>query len=137
MIAAIDLVNPSTSVAGGDSWTIARNPAPARDPLTEYAFDLSGYTLIEDIGYKLSLIASGSNTPKPCYTASELIQTAVRRMAEDTQGQIEAPHFKTIELLAGGSTAVYIVPTVPGPYDVTCAISGNAEQESTGTVAVE
>ncbi len=64
----------------------------------------------------------------------------VTRKAQDSQAEIKVPYFKAVELLAGGaahSTDLYIVPTVPGSYELICTVAGHAELGMTGTIIVE
>jgi uncharacterized cupredoxin-like copper-binding protein len=60
----------------------------------------------------------------------------VTRKAEDSQAEIKVPYFKAIELLIGGSTDLYIVPTVAGSYGVVCTVTGHEAAGMTGTITV-
>lgn len=103
--------------------------------LTESMFDPNEFTLMANVGCKLSLITSGAGEER-CFTASEFFQSVVTSKAQDSQAQIKVPYFNAIELLLGGSTELYIVPTVPGTYDVLCTITDHAGLGMTGTITV-
>lgn len=106
--------------------------------LTEFAFDPSEYTLTTGVGYRLSLVAPATNGAKHYHTATELYKTVVTRKAQDSQAEVKVPYFKAVELLVGGTaTDLYIVPTVPGSYELICTIPGHAELGMTGTILVE
>lgn len=105
--------------------------------LTEYQFTPSEFTLAKDVGHKLTLTAPAANEEKHYHTAAELYTTLVTRKAQDSQAEIKVPYFKAIELLIGGSTDLYVVPTVAGSFDLICTVPGHAELGMTGTILVE
>ncbi len=105
--------------------------------LTEYSFDPSEYTLTKDVGYKLTLTAPAGNLEKHYHTAAELYKTLVTRKAQDSQAEIKVPYLNAVELIQGGSTDLYIVPTVVGSYGLLCTVPGHADLGMTGTISVE
>lgn len=122
--------------SGSDAVWEAGNLATQTVTLTEFQFDPSAFTLAKDVGYKLTLTAPATNTAKHYHTAAELYKTLVTRKAQDSQAEIKVPYFKAIELLIGGSTDLYIVPTVSGTYELICTIPGHADAGMTGTITV-
>ncbi|MBW2653114.1 MAG: hypothetical protein JRC57_08555, partial [Deltaproteobacteria bacterium] len=69
-------------------------------------------------------------------TATEFYQTVVIRKAEDSKAEVKVPSFKAVELLIGGSTELFIVPTVPGEYEVVCTITGHSDKGMHGHITV-
>ncbi len=106
------------------------------DEPPELAFDPSDVTLDANTAYVLTIENSAANASKHYYTAAEFYQTVVTRKAEDSKAEIKVPYFKAVELLIGGSTELFIVPTVPGAYEVLCTITGHTEAGMTGTITV-
>jgi uncharacterized cupredoxin-like copper-binding protein len=102
----------------------------------DLAFNPANFSLTAETAYVLTLQNPASNGSKHYYTAAEFYQTVVTRKAEDTRAEIKAPYFKAIELLIGGSTDLYIVPTVAGSYNVVCTVTGHEAAGMTGTITV-
>ncbi|MFQ5703202.1 MAG: plastocyanin/azurin family copper-binding protein [Gemmatimonadales bacterium] len=105
------------------------------------SFDQLGFVppdlaLTKDVGYKLQVANPTGHTSKHYYTAAEFYKTVVLRKAEDSQAEIKAPYLKAIELLIGGSTTMFVVPTVINTFDVLCTITGHAGLGMTGTITV-
>ncbi len=94
-------------------------------------------TLTQGMGYKLTLANAAGNQSKHYYTAGDFYKTVVLRKGDDTQAEIKAPYFKAVELLIGGSTTLFMVPTVTGNYGVLCTIATHADRGMTGTITVE
>ena len=92
--------------------------------------------LTRDVGYKLLLANASDHASKHYYTAAEFYKTVVLRKADDTYAEIKAPYLKAVELLIGGSTTLFIVPTVANTFDVLCTIVGHAAAGMTGTIVV-
>ncbi len=102
----------------------------------ELAFDPADLTLDTGTAYRLAIENFADNASKHYYTAGEFYQTVVTRKAEDSKAEIKVPYFKAIELLLGGSTELFIVPTVPGTYEVLCTITDHADFGMVGTITV-
>ncbi len=103
----------------------------------ELAFEPADVTLAAGTAYIYTLQNPAANSSKHYYTAAEFYQTVVTRKAEDSKAEIKVPYFKAIELLLGGSTELFIVPTVPGVYEVICTITDHEEFGMHGTITVE
>ena len=100
-----------------------------------------GYTppeieLTADVGYKLRLENSVSNGSKHYYTAEQFYKSVVWRKADDGEAEIKAPYLRAVELLIGGSTTLFIVPTDTGSFDVICTIPGHVAAGMTGTIQI-
>ena len=100
------------------------------------AFDPTNLNLTRGTVYKLNLVNPASNENKHYYTAAEFYRTVVTRKAEDSQAEIKVPYFNAVELLIGGHTELFIVPTAAGQYEVICTISGHAEAGMRGHLIV-
>jgi len=104
---------------------------------TDFAFDPETLNLNVGTAYKLKIENSAGNSSKHYYTAPEFYQSIVTRKAEDSKAEIKVPYFKAIELLIGGSTELFIVPTVAGTYEVECTITGHVDAGMHGTIVVQ
>lgn len=103
----------------------------------ELAFEPADLTVDVNTALKLTIQNSADNASKHYYTAAEFYQTVVTRKAEDSKAEIKVPYFKAIELLVGGSTELFIVPTVAGTYHVICTITDHEAFGMHGTITVE
>jgi uncharacterized cupredoxin-like copper-binding protein len=101
-----------------------------------FTFAPPNLQLTKDVGYKLILDNPSHHAAKHYYTAPEFYKTVVLRKADDDHAEIKAPYLNAVELLVGGNTVLFIVPTVANTFDVTCTIPGHADLGMTGTVAV-
>lgn len=103
---------------------------------SNYAFVPPDVSLTVNTGYRFTISNPSTHASKHYYTAAEFYQTVVLRKAEDSQAEIKAPYIRAVELLIGGSTTLFIVPTAAGTYDVLCTIPGHAAAGMTGTISV-
>lgn len=119
-------------------WTTAVdvNVAMQEGGQTSYAFVPPDLVLTKDAGYRLNLDNPSGNSEKHYYTAADFYKTVVLRKAEDSQAEIKAPYLNAVELLIGGSTTLFLVPTVTGAFGVLCTIPGHATGGMTGNLAV-
>ena len=101
-----------------------------------FAFVPPDLELAKDVGYKLELVNPAGNAAKHYYTAAEFYKTVVLRKAEDSNAEIKAPYLKAVEILIGGATELFIVPTETGSFESICTIPGHAELGMTGTIEV-
>ncbi|HEU5303249.1 MAG TPA: plastocyanin/azurin family copper-binding protein, partial [Gemmatimonadales bacterium] len=108
--------------------------AAAEQP--SYSFAPKDLALTRDVAYRIVLQSATGNVEKHNYTAEDFYRTVVLRKAEESLAEIKAPYFKTIELLVGGSTELFVVPTVAGTFPVECTIPGHAALGMTGTIVV-
>lgn len=106
------------------------------DSETAFRFDPPDLTLTKDQAYILEINNPAGNSSKHYYTAAEFYKTLVTRKAQDSKAEIKVPYFKAIELKIGGTTQVFIVPTVVGTYGVLCTIEGHSAAGMEGTITV-
>ncbi len=110
----------------------------ASEPGSEhFVFDPDTIHMSVGQAYVLKIVNPASNTSKHYFTAKEFFQTIVTRKAEDPRAELKVPYFKAVEILIGGYSELFIVPTVAGTYDVECTITGHAEAGMVGTIIVE
>ncbi|RLD26728.1 MAG: hypothetical protein DRI75_11120 [Bacteroidetes bacterium] len=102
-----------------------------------FVFEPATVNLTVDQGYVLKLINPSSNSSKHYYTAVEFFQTLVTRKAEDSRAEIKVPYFNAVEILIGGYTELFVVPTEAGTYNVVCTVSGHVDAGMFGTIVVE
>ena len=118
-------------------WTGAVETAVAMEETTgAFSFVPPNVALTQNAGYKLTLSNPSSHASKHYYTAAGFYQSVVLRKADDSQAEIKAPYLNAVELLIGGSTTLFIVPTVTGTFNVLCTITGHADLGMTGTLTV-
>ncbi len=101
------------------------------------AYDPEELVLTKDAGYKVKLINAATNESKHYYTAPSFYKTVVTRKAEDSNAEIKAPYLNAVELLIGGSTELFIVPTSAGSFEVICTIDGHQDAGMHGHITVQ
>lgn len=101
-----------------------------------YAFVPANLARVKDAGYKIRLVNPSANSASHYYTAADWYRTVVFRKADDGQAEIKAPYLSAVELLVGGSTVLFVVPTVTGTFQALCTIPGHAALGMQGTVVV-
>lgn len=104
---------------------------------TEFSFDPDTLFLNVGTAYKLKIDNPAGNSSKHYYTAPEFYQSVVTRKAEDSKAEIKVQYFNAVELLIGGSTELFIVPTVAGTYEVECTITGHVAAGMHGYIIVQ
>lgn len=103
---------------------------------TPYSFVPTDLALNKDVAHKITLDNPSTNASKHYYTAAEFYRTVVTRKAEDSQAEIKVPYFNAIELMIGGKTQLFMVPTATGTFQTVCTITGHAEAGMKGTIVV-
>lgn len=102
-----------------------------------YGFDPTDLPLTRGVGYRIDLDnTSPDNVAKHYYTAPEFYRTIVLRKAQDSQAEIKALYLMAVELLVGGKTELFVVPTVAGTFQSQCTLPSHAEQGMKGTIVV-
>ena len=61
------------------------------------------------------------------FTASEFFRTVATRKAETAESEVKVPFFTEIEVFAGKSVDLYLIPLIPGTYELKCEIEGHFE----------
>ncbi|MBI4409655.1 MAG: hypothetical protein HY561_08110 [Gemmatimonadetes bacterium] len=101
-----------------------------------FTFVPKDLTLLQGTGYRIRLESAAGNVEKHYWTAAEFFKTTVWRKAEDTQAEIKAPYLKAVELMVGGATYLFVVPTKTGTYETRCTLPQHAEKGMIGSIAV-
>lgn len=70
------------------------------------------------------------------FTASEFFRMVATRKAQTAQSEVKVPYFTEIEVFAGQSVDLYLIPLVAGIYDLKCEIEGHFEAGMFGTITV-
>jgi uncharacterized cupredoxin-like copper-binding protein len=102
--------------------------------LAEMSFTPQDITLEAGQPYVLEIVNKG--TEKHEFTADEFFRTVATRKAETAESEVKVPFFTEIEVFAGKSVELFIIPLVPGTYDLVCEIEGHFEQGMFGTITV-
>ncbi|MFQ5629852.1 MAG: plastocyanin/azurin family copper-binding protein, partial [bacterium] len=131
------ITDPRTS-GGHEVWTTAEvlTVEMVENADGTLAYNPANLNLTKDKGYKINIVNASDHDSKHYYTASEFYKTAVTRKAEDSHGEIKMPYMKAVELLIGGKTELFMVPTKTGTFEVFCTISGHRDAGMQGLVIV-
>jgi uncharacterized cupredoxin-like copper-binding protein len=101
-----------------------------------YGYIPTDLPLTEGVAYKIVIENPDGHASKHYYTATEFYKSVVTRKAEDSQAEIKPLYFTAIELLIGGRTELFMVPTATGDFQAICTIEGHAAAGMTGTIVV-
>jgi len=87
--------------------------------------------------YKLELINIGEK--KHYFTAPEFFRNiASRKVQANKMGEIKAPYFLALEMMAnGGQLDLYFVPVTKGKYSIFCTIDDHQEQGMEGSIVIK
>ena len=102
--------------------------------LGEMYFTPNDLTLEAGKPYILKIVNVGA--VKHEFTAGGFFQTAATRKAETPESEVKVPFFTEIEVFAGKTVDLYLIPLVPGTYDLKCEIEGHFEAGMFGTITV-
>jgi uncharacterized cupredoxin-like copper-binding protein len=102
--------------------------------LGEMYFTPNDITLEAGKPYILTLVNVGA--VKHEFTASEFFWTVATRKAQTAESEVKVPFFTEIEVFAGKSVDLYLIPLIPGTYDLKCEIEGHFEAGMFGTITV-
>lgn len=102
--------------------------------LTEFAFTPKDLTLEAGQPYVLEVVNSGE--VKHEFTAEDFFRTVATRKAETAESEVKVPFFTEIEVFAGKSVEIFLIPLIPGTYDLVCEIEGHYEAGMFGTITV-
>jgi uncharacterized cupredoxin-like copper-binding protein len=102
--------------------------------LTEMAFTPSDITLEAGKPYILKVVNIGAE--KHEFTADEFFRTVATRKAETAESEVKVPFFTEIEVFAGATVELFVIPLIPGTYDLKCLIEGHFEAGMFGTITV-
>ena len=102
--------------------------------LTEFAFTPKDITLEAGQPYVLEVVNKG--TVKHEFTAEDFFRAVATRKAETAESEVKVPYFTEIEVFAGRKAEIFLIPLVPGTYDLVCEIEGHFEAGMFGTITV-
>jgi uncharacterized cupredoxin-like copper-binding protein len=102
--------------------------------LAEMSFTPNNITLEAGKPYVLELVNVGEE--KHEVAAEDFMRTVATRKAETAQSEVKVPFFKEIEVFAGKTVEVFLIPLIPGTYDLICEIEGHFEKGMFGTITV-
>ena len=129
------LANDARKSSSDDVWN-SRLDATVTISETPYGFIPTDLDLTNDVAYKLTIDNPDGHASKHYFTAVEFYKTIVTRKAEDSQAEIKPLYFSAIELLVGGATELFVVPTKTGTFQSICTLEGHAAAGMQGTVVV-
>ncbi len=124
------VVNAAEFVSAAD-WATAEK---LTIELGEMYFTPNDITLEAGKPYILTLVNIG--VVKHEFTASEFFWTVATRKAQTAESEVKVPFFTEIEVFAGKSVDLYLIPLIPGTYDLKCEIEGHFEAGMFGTITV-
>ena len=84
--------------------------------------------------YVLELVNTGK--VKHEFTAAEFFRSAASRKVESDSSEVKVPFFTEIEVLAGKSAELFVIPVIPGAFEMLCLIPGHREAGMEGTITV-
>ena len=102
--------------------------------LNEMSFTPNDITMEAGKPYIVTLTNIGA--VKHEFTASEFFRTVATRKAETAQSEVKVPFFTEIEVFAGETVDLYLIPLIAGTYDLKCEIEGHFEAGMFGTITV-
>ena len=102
--------------------------------LSEFAFTPKDITLEAGQPYVLKVVNKG--TVKHEFTAEDFFGSVAFRKAEDASAEFKAPAPREVEVFAGKTIELYLIPTRAGTYELVCEIEGHFEAGMFGTITV-
>jgi len=102
--------------------------------LSEFAFTPKAFTLVAGQPYVLKVVDKGD--AKHEFTAEDFFGSVAFRKAEDASAEFKAPAPREVEVFAGKTVELYLIPTKAGEYKLVCEIEGHFEAGMFGTITV-
>jgi uncharacterized cupredoxin-like copper-binding protein len=102
--------------------------------LSEFAFTPKEFTLTAGQPYVVKVVDKG--TVKHEFTAEDFFGSVAFRKAEDASAEFKAPAPREVEVFAGKTVELYLIPTKAGTYKLVCEIEGHLEAGMFGTITV-
>lgn len=85
--------------------------------------------------YVLELVNTGK--VKHEFTADKFFRGSAMRKVESDSSEFKAPFMKEIEIKAGQTVKLFVIPVIPGSFDTICEIKGHSELGMKGTITVK
>jgi uncharacterized cupredoxin-like copper-binding protein len=102
--------------------------------LGEMFFTPKNVTLAAGKPYVLELVNSGK--VKHEFAAGAFFRSAAIRKMENAVAEVKAPYFTEVEVFAGKTVELFVVPVLPGTFEMLCEITGHREAGMEGTITV-
>lgn len=122
--------NPADFVDTAD-WDAA---STLRIELGEMFFEPKDITLEAGQPYVLELVNTGKVTHE--FTAAEFFRSVATRKVETESSEVKVPFFTEIEVFAGKTVELFVIPIMPGSFEMLCLIPGHREAGMEGTITV-
>lgn len=108
--------------------------AEVRIDLGEFFFEPKDVTLEAGKPYVLKLVNTGDVVHE--FTADGFFRSAATRKAESVSSEVKVPFFTEVEVFAGKTVELFVIPVIPGDYELVCFIEGHREAGMEGTITV-
>jgi len=108
--------------------------AKVRIDLGEMFFKPKDVTLEAGKPYVIELANTGK--VKHEFAAGKFFRSAATRKMENPGSEVKVPYFTEVEVFAGKSVELFVIPTVPGSFEMLCEIKGHREAGMEGTITV-
>ena len=105
-----------------------------RIDLGEMFFKPKDVTLEAGKPYVIELANTGK--VKHEFAADKFFRSVATRKMENPGAEVKVPYFTEVEVLAGKSVELFVIPTVPGSFEMLCEIKGHREAGMEGTISV-
>jgi uncharacterized cupredoxin-like copper-binding protein len=135
---------PATAAAGAEQYVanaaefVSAADWDARKEVTieldEMSFTPKNTTLEAGQPYVLKIVNKGKETHE--FVAEDFMRTVATRKAETAESEVKVPFFTEIEIFAGKTAELFLIPLIPGTYDLVCEIEGHFEKGMFGTITV-
>jgi uncharacterized cupredoxin-like copper-binding protein len=102
--------------------------------LAEMSFTPKDLPLEAGKPYEISLVNVGKE--KHEFTASKFFRSAAIRKVENDGAEVKAPFFTEIEVKAGKTVKLFVIPVTTGSFETLCEIPGHLEAGMKGTITV-
>ena len=122
--------NAAAFVQAAD-WDTAKT---VRIEMSEFSFTPKDIVLEAGQPYILEVVNTG--TVKHEFTAGDFFRSVATRKAETAESEVKVPFFTEIEVFAGKSAELYLIPLLPGTYELVCEIEGHLEAGMFGAITV-
>jgi uncharacterized cupredoxin-like copper-binding protein len=128
------LENASAFVAAAaDTWDA--KATTVKIDMGEMYFKPKNVDLEAGKPYVLELVNSGK--VKHEFTAAKFFRSSAMRKVESESSEFKAPYMTEIEVFAGKSVKLFVIPVIPGSFVTLCEIKGHRENGMEGTITVK
>jgi len=124
------LENAADFVDAAD-WDAAKT---VRIELGEMFFKPKNISVEAGKPYVLELVNTGK--VKHEFSAAKFFRSAATRKVESDSSEVKVPFFTEIEVLAGKTVKLFVIPVVPGAFEMLCELPGHREAGMEGTITV-